>query len=312
MLTTLFAQTVLLPALLVLVTAVIHHLFYAKGFQGAGALALASSGAAAVGNSTALAAKRGLPTAWFLLLLWLPAYFCITQRFVLLPSLSSDWLPLYILGVSVGACAINYFQASRWWLMAFTAVIAIAIAWPLVRYDFSWQSHLGLLSQVIFWLCVFAFFYSEYFLRTTKNATAILLLMVNGSLGLVVVLHSSLMLGLLVCAYACVFLLAACAQVLQLAKGEGQRLTKPWFGIHSLCFSANQQYVLWGFTGLLLGVAWFYVQIPLLLTLMLLGAIVVPIFYRGMGQVVVSALFAAAAVCYAVVEQVILAPAYAH
>ncbi|WGO99320.1 hypothetical protein QFX18_04505 [Saccharophagus degradans] len=310
MLTTLFAQTVLLPVLLVLFTAVIHHLFYAKGVQGAGALALASSGAAAVGDSAALAAKRGLPAAWFLLLLWLPAYFCITQRFVLLPSLSSDWLPFYILGVSVGACAINYFQTSRWWLMAFTAVIAIAIAWPLLRYDFSWQSHLGLLSQVTFWLCVFVFFYSEYFLRTTKNATAILLLMVNGSLGLVVVLHSSLMLGLLVCAYACVFLLAACAQVLLLAKG--QRLTKPWFEIHSLRFSANQQYVLWGFTGLLLGVAWFYVQIPLLLTLMLLGAMVVPIFYRGVGQVVVSALFAGAAVCYAVVEQVMLAPAYAY
>lgn len=194
--------------------------------------------------------------------------------------------------------------------MAFTAVIAIAIAWPLLRYDFSWQSHLGLLSQVTFWLCVFVFFYSEYFLRTTKNATAILLLMVNGSLGLVVVLHSSLMLGLLVCAYACVFLLAACAQVLLLAKG--QRLTKPWFEIHSLRFSANQQYVLWGFTGLLLGVAWFYVQIPLLLTLMLLGAMVVPIFYRGVGQVVVSALFAGVAVCYAVVEQVMLAPAYAY
>ena len=150
-------------------------------------------------------------TLWLLPLIWLPSLVWLTGWPPFLPSEANEWL----LWLVIIATLINFTLKSKPWALVITHIFLlvcalIAIAWPVIKYQFDMMMVIEMIVVTIVALVLYRFSVID---RATTPSLSMAIS--SGGMGIVIALGGSLLVGQLASSLASVLAVFALVEVIR-------------------------------------------------------------------------------------------------
>jgi len=137
---------------------------------------------------------------WVIVLIWLPSCVWLVGMPALIPEEASHWLlPLVIFSVLIAALLKSQVRQNVLIQIVLLVLILIAVAWPVLSYQFSWMLLAELLVMIL--IASALYFFSA---KNQQTMPALTMAISSGGMGMVVALGGSLLIGQLAGALASV------------------------------------------------------------------------------------------------------------
>lgn len=143
--------------------------------------------------------KNGV-APWVIALIWLPSCVWLVGMPALIPEEASHWLlPLVIFSVLIAALLKSQVKQQVLLQIILLLLILVAVAWPVLNYQFSWMLLVELLAVIL--VTSLLYFFSA---KNQQTMPALTMAISSGGMGLVIALGGSLLIGQLAGALASV------------------------------------------------------------------------------------------------------------
>jgi len=145
--------------------------------------------------------KKGV-APWVIALIWLPSCIWLVGMPALIPEEASHWfVPLVIISVLIAALLKLQVKQQVLLQIILLALILVAVAWPVLSYQFSWL----LLAELLVVILTAAVLYL-FSAKNHQTAPALTMAISSGGMSLVIALGGSLLIGQLAGALASVLI----------------------------------------------------------------------------------------------------------